>query len=112
MSDQYKLDSTELLLLMAVMRLGSGAYGVPLREEVMERSGREISRAATYAALDRLEERGFVTSHLGDPTKERGGRAKRFYEIQSAGMRAVNETLGGVGRMAEGLGLEWVWGGV
>ena len=107
MADEYQLDTTELLLLMAMMRLGSQAYGVPLREEVMERSGRSISRAATYVALDRLEERGFVKSRLGEPTKERGGRAKRFYEIRAGGVRAVNEMLSGVGCMAKGLGLEW-----
>ena len=67
------------LLLIAVMRLGDGAYGMTIRRELAEHAGREIAVGAIYTALARLEARGYVRSRLGDPTPERGGRAKRFY---------------------------------
>jgi PadR family transcriptional regulator PadR len=86
------LGNFELLLLLVLMRLGEGAYGVTIAKELEEQTGREVVIASVYATLDRLQERGLVTSSLGDPTPERGGRAKRYFRISGAGIREVRET--------------------
>jgi len=82
----------EFMILLALIRLGDNAYGVPITKEVEERSGREVSVASVYAALDRLSAKGLVISELGDPTPERGGRAKRFFRITAKGNREVRDT--------------------
>jgi PadR family transcriptional regulator, regulatory protein PadR len=79
----------EHLLLLAVTRLGDSAYGMTIRQELAEHTGREIAVGAIYTALARLEARGLVKSKLGEPTPERGGRAKRFYRVLPAGTKAV-----------------------
>ena len=76
------LGELEQLILLAVLRLGREAYGVPIVQEIEARTGKRVSRAAVYIALRRLEGRGFVTSRLADPTPERGGRAKRYFQLQ------------------------------
>ena len=86
---ERELGRSDHLLLLALMRLGDSAYGMTIRRELAERTGREIAVGAIYTALARLEARGYVRSHLGDPTPERGGRAKRFYRVQPAGAKAV-----------------------
>ena len=82
----------EHLVLLAILRLGADAYGIPILEEVSARSGRGVSRATVYVALKRLEQKGLVTSRLGDSTPERGGRAKRFFRLRPAGLRALRES--------------------
>jgi PadR family transcriptional regulator, regulatory protein PadR len=82
----------ELMILLALIRLGDNAYGVPITKEIEERSGRGVSVASVYTALERLSEKGFVASELGEPTPERGGRAKRFFRITAKGMREVRDT--------------------
>jgi len=79
----------EHLLLLAVIRLGDDAYGMTIRRELAAHTGREISVGAIYTALSRLEERGYVQSKLGEPTPERGGKAKRYYRVLPAGKKAV-----------------------
>ena len=74
----HTIGDFEQLILLALVRLGSDAYGVTIRREIEERTGRVISPGALYTALDRLEKRGFVSSRLGDPTPERGGKRKRL----------------------------------
>lgn len=86
------LGDMEHLVLLAVLRLGKDAYGIPILEEVSARSGREVSRATVYVALKRLEQKGLVASRLGDSTPERGGRAKRFFKIKPAGLRALRDS--------------------
>jgi|SRR5215471_7723138 len=81
----------EQAVLLAIWRLGSGAYGVTIRRDLMERLGRQISIGATYTALERLETKGFVSSWMGGATRERGGRAKRFYRIEAPGLHALEE---------------------
>ncbi len=93
----------EQLILLAVLRLGQGAYGSGIREEIIARTGRSISRGALYAGLDRLEEKGLLKSWLGAPTAERGGRAKRHYEMTGNGELALSTSLHAVKRMAAGL---------
>jgi DNA-binding PadR family transcriptional regulator len=80
----------EHLLLLAVLRLGEeDAYGMTIRRELARHTGREIAVGAIYTALARLETRGLVESKLGEPTAERGGKAKRFYRVLPAGKKAV-----------------------
>ena len=85
------LGTFELLILLAVMRLEDDAYGVPISREIEESSGHGVAIATVYATLERLEERGLVTSALGDPTPERGGRAKRIFRVTNKGVRDVQE---------------------
>lgn len=86
------LTDFELMVLLAVMRLGDNAYGVPVAKEIEEVGGRAVLLGAIYAALERLERTGMVTSSYGDPTAVRGGRAKRFFIVTRKGVKAVNDT--------------------
>ena len=80
------------MVLLAVIRLGDEAYGVPISHAIEDTTGREVALGSIYAALDRLEEKGFVTSTLGDPTPERGGRAKRYFRVAAKGVREARDT--------------------
>ena len=90
--DRKLLTDFELMLLLAILRLGDEAYGVPIAHEIEATAGRTVVLGAAYTALDRLEDRGLVASSVGDPTPERGGRAKRYFRVTSRGLRAVKET--------------------
>jgi len=92
MSRRGYLGEFELMVLLALIRLGDRAYGVPISREIEQRSGREVALGSVYAALERLEEKGLVTSRLGDPTAERGGRAKRYFRLTAHGLGDVRET--------------------
>ena len=85
------------------MRLGDTAYGVTVRREIEDRTGREVSIGAIYATLDRLEGKGFVRSRVGEPTATRGGRAKRHFRITARGIAAVNRTQEALQKMSAGL---------
>src|SRR5688572_29237684 len=85
------LGQFELMVLLAVMSIGEDAYGVPIARELEAATGREVSLGSVYAALERLAEKSLVSSRTGDPTPERGGRAKQYFEVTSAGRRAVRE---------------------
>lgn len=104
MSDRA-LGELEQIVLLAVLRLGSEAYGVPIVEEIERRTGRAPSRTAVYIALTRLEKKGLVASRLGEPTRERGGKAKRFFRLLPAGLERLRETKTVLSRMWEGLEL-------
>src|SRR6476659_3967458 len=86
------LGDMEHLVLLAILRLGQEAYGIPILDEVCARSGRDVSRATVYVALKRLEQKGLVASKLGESTPERGGRAKRFYRLKPNGLKALRES--------------------
>jgi DNA-binding PadR family transcriptional regulator len=86
------LGDMEHLVLLAILRLGTDAYGIPILDEVSARSGRDVSRATVYVALKRLEQKGLVTSRLGDSTPERGGRAKRFFKLKPSGLKALRDS--------------------
>lgn len=85
------LGQFELMVLLALMRLGEDAYGVTVADELEKETGREVVIANVYATLERLQDRGFVSSSLGDATPERGGRAKRYFRITGAGLREVRD---------------------
>ncbi len=80
------------MVLLALMRLGEDAYGVPICREIEAQTGREAAVGSVYATLERLEEKGFVDSELGEPTAERGGRAKKYFRITNDGLREVRKT--------------------
>jgi DNA-binding PadR family transcriptional regulator len=86
------LGEFELMVVLALIRLGEDAYGVPISREIEKRTGREVAIGSVYAALERLEEKGLVASRLGDPTAARGGRAKRYFRITSNGLNEARET--------------------
>ena len=79
----------EELVLLAVCSIDGEAYGVSLQEKLEDLLGRDVSIGAVYAALDRLERKGLVTSWVGDPTSQRGGRRKRHFEITAAGVATL-----------------------
>ena len=79
----------ELLVLLALIRQGDEAYGVPIAEDIEQSTGKAVILASVYNTLGRLEEKGLVRSTVGQPTAERGGRAKRYFAITAAGLREV-----------------------
>lgn len=83
------LGNFELMVLLALIRLGDEAYGVPIAAAIEDGTSRSVALSSVYAALDRLEEKGLVTSRLGEPTPERGGRAKRHFQITPGGLQEV-----------------------
>jgi len=103
MSDRDYLGEFEHIVVLAVLRLAERAYGVTVRQEIEFRARREVSIGAVYATLDRLEEKGYVQSHRGEPTPERGGRSKRFFRVTAQGIAAVNRTQRALQSMTEGL---------
>ena len=82
----------ELMILLVVLRLGDDAYGVPIARELRVQGGREVSLAKVYATLERLQEKGYVSSELADATQERGGRAKRYFSVTGQGLKKVRKT--------------------
>ena len=99
------IDKVEELVLLAVIRLGSDAYGFTIQREIAERSGRDLAFATLYRVLDRLEVRGCVSSHVGEATPERGGRAKRFFDVTADGLRVLRQEKEAMGRMWTGVPL-------
>jgi PadR family transcriptional regulator, regulatory protein PadR len=102
------LGELEQIVLLAVMRVGQGAYGVPIHAEIARLSRRDLTIGTIYKTLARLEEKGFAQSTEGPPTSLRGGRRTRVFVITPAGRRTLKATLAAIRRMAEGLdvGLE------
>jgi DNA-binding PadR family transcriptional regulator len=97
------LGEFEQLVLLAVLRLGTQAYAVPVRAEIQERTRRLTSRGAVYITLDRLEEKGFLRSHLGDASEQRGGRQRRYYRLTPAGEKTLEQSWHVFRSMWEGL---------
>ena len=95
------------MILLAILRIGDDAYGLPIAKEIEEIGGRTALLGTIYLALDRLQENGLVTSFYGDPTPERGGRAKRHFEIEAAGHRALTASQNALKNMSEGLSRRW-----
>jgi PadR family transcriptional regulator PadR len=101
------LGSLEHIVLLALVRLEDNAYGMTVRREIEERTGRNLSIGAVYATLDRLETKGYVSSILGEPTAERGGRAKRLFRIEADGEAALRVSQEAIRRMTAGLRRRW-----
>jgi PadR family transcriptional regulator PadR len=85
------LGNFELLVLLAILRVGDEAYGVPIARELEQSSGKDVLLGSVYAALDRLEAKGLASSRIGDPTPERGGRAKKYFKVTAKGLREIRD---------------------
>jgi DNA-binding PadR family transcriptional regulator len=97
------LGEFEQIVLLAILRVGEKAYGVTIRAEIAACTDREPAPGALYTTLDRLEAKGLVTSRLGDPTPQRGGRAKRYFTVTAAGVAAVTRAQRAYQRLLQGL---------
>jgi DNA-binding PadR family transcriptional regulator len=97
------LGEFEYLVLLALARLGDDAYGVTIRETLVERAGRAPSVGAVYSTLRRLEDKGLVRSFMGDPEAVRGGRAKKYVHLTPQGRTAMREAHTAFVKMAEGV---------
>jgi PadR family transcriptional regulator len=86
-----RLGEFEEFTLLAVRALGDHTYAVPVQQFVEESTGRRVSIGAIYAALARLEDKGFVRSTMGEPTARRGGKPKRLFEVTALGLRTARE---------------------
>lgn len=102
------LGELEQLVVLGVMHAGTDAYGVPVHDEIQRRAGRDLTLGTIYKTLTRLEDKGIVTSRIGEPTAERGGRRTRCYSVTPAGRRELHASIHALRRMASGLdvGLE------
>jgi DNA-binding PadR family transcriptional regulator len=100
------LGEFEHLIMLAILRLGPEAYGVPIIGEVEARTGRTVSEAAAYLTLRRLEEKGWIKSRVGEPTPERGGRAKRYFKLLPAGVKRLRESRTALVHMWDGVAAE------
>ena len=97
------LGEFEQVVLLTVARLEGDGYGVTIRQEIEERAGREVTIGAVYATLSRLEEKGLTASREGEAEPRRGGRARRHYHIEPAGVRALRASRGMMDRMWDGV---------
>jgi PadR family transcriptional regulator, regulatory protein PadR len=97
------LGEFEQLVLLALLRLGSDAYGATVRREIEEHAGREVSISAVYTTLDRLEQKGLVRSRIGAPTPERGGRRRRHFELLPLGARSLRDAYRALTGMTAGI---------
>ena len=98
------LGELELLVLLAVARLGEErAYAVSVADEICQRTGRPVQRATVYVTLQRLENKGLVSSRLGEPLPERGGKPRRYVRLEEAGLRALRDTRQALSSMWGGL---------
>jgi len=97
------LGDFEQLVLLAILRLSDEAYGLRIQEEIGDRAHRTASLGMVYTALERLEDKRFVSSWSGGATSERGGRSKRFFKVEAAGMQALRKSLAATKRMTAGV---------
>lgn len=103
MSSAPLLGEFEHLVALGVLQSGEDAYGVPVWRAISDRTARTVSLAAVYKTLDRLETKGLVRSRLGEPTPERGGRARRVYAVTPSGLAAVRASVQAIAQMTAGL---------
>ena len=103
MNIPHNVGDFEQLVLLGVLHLGDEAYGAAIRQEIHARSGRDVSIGAVYTTLDRLEQKGLLRSWVGEPTAQRGGRRRKFYEVRPAGLAASRASYRALRAMAEGL---------
>ncbi len=95
----------EQLILLALLRRSGDAYGMEIRDEIQDRTGRGVSYGAVYTTLDRLEGKGFVTHRLGEVLPERGGRARKYFRVTAAGREALREARRTMDVMWDGLSI-------
>ena len=103
MADAPYLGELEHLVLLAILQCGDDAYTVPIRQMLVDKSGRAVARGALYTSLDRLEAKGLVRSWLGDPLSVRGGRARRYFAVTPIGLDAIRAARAAMTTLAAGL---------
>lgn len=103
MAGREHLGEFEQIVLLAILRLGDHAYGVPIRADIERRTGRALTVGALYRTLDRLEAKGYASSSFSDPTPERGGRSKRYFTVRPLGLRTLRASRKALSAMWEGL---------
>lgn len=108
MAKREYLGEFEFIVMLALLRLGQEAYGVEVSREIERRCGRGVLVGSLYATLERLESQGLVTSALGESTPERGGRAKRYFQVTANGVSKVRDSQRALCNMWDGLTLEAV----
>ncbi|HUF68528.1 MAG TPA: helix-turn-helix transcriptional regulator [Longimicrobiales bacterium] len=99
----HSLGEFEQLVLLAILHVRDGAYAVPVRRVIEERTGRPVTRGALYTALERLDAKGLVRSKLGESTPERGGRPKRYFRVTAEGRAALRHSHATLTNMWHGL---------
>ena len=97
------LGGFEQIVLLAILRLGEAAYGVPIRHEIEKRTSRHVSVGALYSTLDRLEAKGYLHSWFSEATAQRGGRSKRYFRLLPAGVQALARSKSMLDRMWQGV---------
>lgn len=97
------LGEFEQIVMLALLRLGSDAYGATICSEIERRSGRGVSVSAVHTTLERLEQKGLVKSRIGEPTPQRGGKRKRHYEMAALGLKALQASYRSLRSMADGI---------
>ncbi|MEZ5346889.1 MAG: PadR family transcriptional regulator [Pyrinomonadaceae bacterium] len=102
-----KLGQQDILVLAAILHLGKTAYGVSIRQEIETKTGQKTSTATVYLALNRLQDRGFVKTRIGDAEPQRGGRRKCFYEVTRKGEAVFQDALASMMPMVETFAREW-----
>jgi len=98
------LGEFELLIMLAIVRLGDDAYGVTIRDELERETSREVTVGAIYKTLGRLQDKGYVLARVGEPTPQRGGRRKKHYRLEPLGSRALRQSCANLRRLTRGLG--------
>jgi PadR family transcriptional regulator, regulatory protein PadR len=97
------LGEFEYAVLLSILHLDHEAYAVPIRELIEQRTGRPVARGALYTGLDRLEAKGCLRSRMGDATEERGGKARRYYTVTAAGLKAIRAQHEALSSLTRGL---------
>jgi len=97
------LGEFEQVVLVAILRLDGEAYAIPIREEIERVTGRSVARGALYTALERLEAKRYLASHMSEPLPERGGRSRRYFAVTPAGLTAVKASRTSLLRLWQGL---------
>jgi PadR family transcriptional regulator, regulatory protein PadR len=98
-----ELTALEQHLMLAILGLQPQAYGISIQDRIKDRTGREPSTGSVYAALDRLEEKGFVVARQGEPTAARGGKRKLYFELTAPGQHTLMRSLQAIDSMKQGL---------
>lgn len=97
------LGEFEQVVLLSLLRLGNGTFGAAIRRDIQDRLGRELPVSVVYVTLQRMEKKGFVKSYVGEPTRERGGRRRRHYLIDTPGEHALGRSWRAFRKMSDGL---------
>ncbi|MCP4346599.1 MAG: PadR family transcriptional regulator [Desulfobacterales bacterium] len=103
MAEKNFFSGLEYLVLLSILKFNGDGYGVIIHEEICEQTGKDVAYGAVYKALKGLLAKGFVSASKGEPTAERGGRAKTYYKIEGDGIEALRDYESSVERIKQGV---------